>query len=181
MKIKGKRIDLVMPTMRHVDDICSNINDKRVAKYLAVVPHPYNLKDGIFFIKDIVNKGWNAKTDYPFAIYEKEKKEVIGVIGLHKIDKKNQRAEVGYWLGRRHWRQGYGSEALRLMLKFGFKNLKLNKIWAGVYHPNKPSVLMLKKMGFKKDGVLRKHTFKNNTFYDDIMMSMLREEYEREK
>ena len=179
--IKGKRIDLIIPTMKDVDDICRNINDKLVAKYMSNVPHPYKRKDGEFFIKKIVKKGLKAKTDYPLSIYEKQKKEVIGGIGLHNIDKNNQRAEVGYWLGRKYWRQGYISEALGMILNFGFRRLKLRKIWAGVYHPNIPSQKLLMKAGFAKEGLLRKHTLKSSKEYDNVMFGMLREEYERKK
>jgi RimJ/RimL family protein N-acetyltransferase len=167
--------------MKDVDDICRHINDRLVARYMSNVPHPYKRTDGEFFIRKMVKKGIKAKTDYPLSIYEKQKKEVIGGVGLHKVDLKNRHAEVGYWLGRKYWRQGYVSEALGMILDFGFRKLKLKRIWAGVYHPNIPSQRLLMKAGFTKEGVLRKHTRKGSKEYDNIMFGMLREEYERKK
>lgn len=65
---------------------------------------------------------------YPFAIYLKSEKKVIGGISLDKVDKFQGKAGVGYWLNEKYWNKGYGSEALKAILDFAFKKLKLRRI-----------------------------------------------------
>jgi len=180
LNIKGKRINLIIPTMKHVDHIVKHANDEDVAKYLENLPYPYKRKDGVFFVKKMVKKGVISKTDYHFSIFEKEKNEVIGGIGFHKINKKHNNTEVGYWLGKKYWRQGYGLEALRLILGFGFNRLKLNKIYASAYGPNIASQKLLKKAGFKQEGQFRKQLYKHNKWHDEFRFGILKEEYDKQ-
>jgi RimJ/RimL family protein N-acetyltransferase len=175
--LKGERIYLKIPTMKDMDGIMKHINDRLVSRFMATVPHPYKRKDGEFYIKKMVKKNLKEKTGYLFSICLKENDEIIGGIGLLAINKQHKNAEIGYWLGRKFWRKGYGTEALHLMLGFGFKRLKLNKIFAPIYHPNKASMALLKKAGFKKEGVLRKHCRKGDKWFDEHVFAMLSEEY----
>ncbi|MBW2965154.1 GNAT family N-acetyltransferase [Candidatus Woesearchaeota archaeon] len=180
IRLKGKRIDLYIPTMKDVDGIVKHANDPKIAQWLDNLPHPYKRKDGEFFVKKIVRKGVEAKTDYPFVIYEKEHGEIIGGIGIHHVNNKHKHAEIGYWIGRKFWRQGYGTEAVNLLLRFAFRRLKMNKVYARAFGPNKASQALLKKAGFKPEGLFRKHSFKHGKFHDEPRFGLLREEYDKQ-
>lgn len=180
LKIKGDRIDLIIPTMRHVEDIRKHINDAKVAKWLDNAPYPYHRKHGEFFVKKIVQPGIKNKTDYPFSIHEKEHDEIIGGIGIHHINRKHKTGEIGYWIGRKYWRKGYATEALKLILRFGFKRLKLAKINARTFSPNKASQGLLKKAGFKPEGLFRKQLAKHGKRHDEHRFGLLREEYDKQ-
>ena len=77
--------------------------------------------------------------------------------------------------------RGYGSEAVQLAQKFIFEELNLNRLELQVYSHNSRAIKSYEKVGFKKEGVLRQALFMNNTFSDEIIMSMLRDEYLNKK
>ena len=129
MKLTTKRLILRAVTNKDIPDIVGNINNLNVTKWLSVVPYPYNKKDAKIWIKEKIKEERKKKRDsYQFVIELKSEKRVIGGMGIHHIDNFQGKARVGYWLGQKYWRQGYGSEALEALLSFGFKKLKNVKI-----------------------------------------------------
>jgi ribosomal-protein-alanine N-acetyltransferase len=93
---------------------------------------------------------------YTLSIYLKESNLLIGAIGLH-VTKEAHRGEVGYWIGKDFWGQGYASEAAGEMIRFGFEELALNKIDDSELTRNPASMRVLEKVGMKKEGILRQH------------------------
>ncbi len=134
-------------------DLIENINDLEVTKWLLVVPHPYTEKDANWWINHSKEKARKEPIeDYGFAIQLKEG-PLIGGIGIHHVNLKERKAEVGYWLGRNFHGKGYGSEALEAILKFSFEELKLEKLEAGVFEGNPSSGKLLEKFGFEYRGI----------------------------
>jgi ribosomal-protein-alanine N-acetyltransferase len=108
----------------------------------------------------------------------KEQDRVIGLFGLHYWSKYHRRAEAGYDMARAFWGQGIGSEALRAILRFGFNDLDLNRIYAGTIADNQESVRMLERLGFTREGTRRKHSWEDDgTFHDSAMYGLLRDEF----
>lgn len=147
---------------------------------MVEVPYPYNLKDAKSWIKYTKGK-WRKKNkdDYTFGIELKEEKKFIGGIGLHKINKFHGKAEVGYWIGKKYWKERYGSEALKSILDFAFRKLKLRRIEAGIYVGNAPSRKLFEKFGAKKGGIKRNFCRCRATkgIKDEYIYGLLREEY----
>ena len=145
-----------------------NINDKEIYRYTLRIPHPYRLKDAKNWIKQCskLSKKKN-KTSLNFAIDIES--EVIGGIGLDAID--NYKAEIGYWLSRRLWNQSIVTESVRLITNLGFKKLKLKRIYAHVVSKNNSSIRVLKKNGYKLEGTLKKHHFRDGRFMDIIILA----------
>ncbi|MBS3090149.1 GNAT family N-acetyltransferase [Candidatus Pacearchaeota archaeon] len=171
-KLVGKRIILRKAIAKDIKDIVENAKDLAVAKYMYL-PHPYKTKNAK---KWVANQ--NKKDSYDFTITIKKTGKIIGGVGLF-IDKKEKgRAEIGYWLGKKYWRQGYGKEAATLLIDFGFQKLKLHKITADVFIINRASQKLLEGLGFKKEGKLREH-YKNRFgkgYFDAIPFGLLRKE-----
>ena len=127
-------------------------------------------------------KEWLEKNsrigNYQFAIVKQENDELIGNCSLHDLDFINQKGTVGIFIGDKENRgKGYGSEALELLLSYGFNHLNLNNIMLTVYSFNEPAINCYKKVGFKEIGRRRQCYFKNNERYDEIYMDILRREY----
>jgi len=154
MRLITKRLILKPPTLRDAKDIAANANDLEVSRYLALVPYPYSVKDARDFIK--LRRKKAKHNPYNFGITLKSSGKVIGMIGLTAYDKFAGKAEVGYWLGKKYWRQGIAEEALRAFIKFAFGKLKMTRLEAGALVENKASKNLLKKVGFKKEGLKRK-------------------------
>ncbi|MEM5879615.1 MAG: GNAT family protein [Candidatus Aenigmatarchaeota archaeon] len=177
LRINGERIFLKIPEMKNAKAICKYANDKAIARY-TTIPHPYKLKHAKNFVKRVKQK-MKKKESYEFSIVLKETGEIIGGIGLINISKFHKNAELGYWLAKKYWGQGLMSEAMKLILDFGFNKLKLHKIYARVYKPNKRSSHLLEKFGFKLEGNFRKHLKGrfSNKWYDELRYGLLREEW----
>ncbi|MCX6834547.1 MAG: GNAT family protein, partial [candidate division Zixibacteria bacterium] len=107
--------------------------------------------------------------------------DIIGGIGLEVISKKHQCIEVGYWLGRKYRGRGIMPEAVRMALRFGFKELKQARIQAHVMNGNDASVRVLEKCGFKYEGTERKRIKHRGRWRDLMMFSVLREEWRATK
>ena len=85
-------------------------------------------------------------------------------------------AEIGYWLAEPFWGKGITSLALVALSKYAFEQFDLNRIFAGVFQGNKASMRVLEKSVFKLEGRLRNSVYKDNSFKDQLMYSILKEE-----
>ena len=107
-----------------------------------------------------------------------EDDKLMGSIGLHSIDNINKSATLGIFIGEESGRnKGYGTEAVRLILDYGFNYLNLNNIKLDVMEFNDMAIVCYKKCGFKEYGRRRKCYFLNGKYYDKIEMDILAEEF----
>ena len=114
-----------------------------------------------------------------FAIVRLEDDELIGTIGLEKIDHLNRKATLGIFIGDKESRnKGYGTEAIKLILEYGFRYLNLKNIKLNVIEFNQRAKACYEKCGFKEYGRRRKCCFINGKYYDKIEMDILAEEFE---
>ena len=140
--------------------------DRAVADMTLNIPHPY--EDGmaekwISNHRDWFERGEQAvfavtlkpcgagvspacAADHRFAAVPAAAPQVIGCVSL-RIKREDQRAELGYWLGRPYWGQGYCTEAVRAVLDFGFGQLGLNRIFACHFARNPASGRVMQKAG----------------------------------
>ncbi len=113
-----------------------------------------------------------------FLLADKESNSIIGRCGLHNWNKEHRRAEIGYIMEDESARgKGLMTEAIKSILDYGFNNMNLNRIEALVGIGNSPSIRLMDKFNFKKEGVLRKHYFTSNKFEDSVIFSKLYSEY----
>ncbi|MEK6860126.1 MAG: GNAT family protein [Nanoarchaeota archaeon] len=180
MKLQTKRLILRQVTEKDIPDVVKNINNLNVTKWLLVVPYPYKPKDAKKWIegqKEKVKK--KPKEDYTFGIELKSERAVIGGIGIHHINRYQGTATIGYWLGQDYWRNGYGSEALEVVLNLAFKRLKLRRLEAGVFAGNPSSERLLEKYGFQREGIKRKavRSKANGKIHDEMIYALLRQDY----
>ena len=109
-------------------------SDYEVAKTTLNIPHPYPKGSARDFIQRMLESEQEKKI-FTFAIIEKELDGLIGLISLSN-NKTHKHGELGYWIGNPFWNKGYGTEAAKLMLDFGFHFLDLNKIYALAFSNN---------------------------------------------
>jgi RimJ/RimL family protein N-acetyltransferase len=111
-----------------------------------------------------------------FAITLKPSGELIGAVGL-TIQTQHERAELGYWVGKTWWGQGYCTEAARAVLEFGFAALGLNRILAYHLSRNPTSGRVMQKLGMRHEGQLRQHVKKWDTFEDVDLYGVLKSDW----
>ena len=105
----------------------------------------------------------------------------IGNCGFHNIDQRIRSAEIGIVIGdKRYWDQGYGTETVLLLLKYGFLTLNLNRIMLEVYETNGRAIRSYQKTGFVLEGRKRQGMYKEGKYFDVLIMSVLREDWLRE-
>ena len=178
-KIEGQRINLRQVGRSDAASLVRHINDVTVARN-TFIPHPYGLPDAHTFIRNS-RKHWRKGEGYHFGIEDPATGDIIGGIGLEVISKKHHCVETGYWLSRKYRGRGIASEAVRLALWFGFKQLKQVRIQAHVMNGNDASVRVLEKCGFKYEGTERMRIKHRGRWRDLMMFSMLREEFRATK
>jgi RimJ/RimL family protein N-acetyltransferase len=102
----------------------------------------------------------------------------IGNCGLHQINPKDHNAIFGIVIGERdYWSKGYGVEAARIIIDYGFQQLNLHRISSAAVAFNERSIKLHKKLGFREEGCLRKAMFKNGQYHDRLEFGLLREEW----
>lgn len=118
-------------------------------------------------------------TSYTFGIFSIESGELIGDISLYDVRKHPfHSALVGYSIDQYQLGKGFGTESLKLMLGFAFNQLKLHRVTAGVMPRNFPSIRVLEKAGFQKEGLSRENVCINGRWEDHLQFSILRREWE---
>ena len=162
-EINTERLRLGKIEPQYIPQIVQYANNKVISDNLLSFSHPYFEKDAQAWI-EMSNTGFEAKTNYIFAIY-RHMAEFIGGIGLH-LDKAHNKAEIGYWIGEPFWNQGFASEAGKAVIEFGFKELSINKIFAVHFLFNPASEKVLKKIGMRKEAKLKHHYLKNGNYED---------------
>ena len=113
-----------------------------------------------------------------FLLITKSNNETIGECSYFRWYEQHHRAEVGYGLALDEYKnKGYLKEAMPIVLAHGFEEMKLNRIEAFLSEANTPSLKLVTRFGFKKEGVLRQHYNNKGVFEDSSCFSLLQQEY----
>ena len=173
--LKTERLILRPYTLDDAPELQRLIGERDVAATLMSVPHPY--PDGA--AEEWINKQPERaeKGEFQFAITHRAEGYLIGGIGFHAIEREAERAEIGYWIAKQYWGLGYGTEAARHVVKFGFYIMKLNRIHAAHFSNNPASGRIMRKIGMKYEGCRRQHVRKWGTLLDWECYGILRSEY----
>ena len=99
-------------------------------------------------------------------------------MGLHP-EMPHRHAELGYWIGVPYWGNGYATEAAKAVVRYGFEQIKLNRIFAHHFKHNPASGKVLRNIGMKYEGCMRQHVLKWGQFVDLELYSILHEEIDR--
>jgi hypothetical protein len=114
-----------------------------------------------------------------FAV-ETKKGKLIGCTGLTYIDWKNSRAEVSIYIGdEKYKRRGYGTDILKTLMEYGFKELNLHMLFGEIFEFNKANIRLFEKCGFKKDGVLRHRLYRDGKYWNSVFYSILDKEWKK--
>ncbi|MFK3937575.1 GNAT family N-acetyltransferase [Alkalihalobacillus sp. NPDC078783] len=120
-------------------------------------------------------------TRYDFAVCLKKNDEMIGDLSIVEVEEENRKASFRISLHQTSTLgKGYGTEAVKKALAFAFEELKLNRLQLEVYSHNLRGYYAYKKAGFVEEGRLRQSLYMNGTYSDEIIMSVLRDEYEQQ-
>lgn len=170
--IKSK--DFILRPFKKGDEksLRENINNKKIYRNTLRIPYPYTSKNAQeWVVRNLKNQKKKNPEEINFVIDIDN--EVAGAVSFDKIVKGHE-AEIGYWLGEKYWGKGIMSKAVKLVTKFGFKKLKLKRIYADVYPWNKASMIVLEKTGYKCEGILKKNVKKDNKIFDSYLFAKIK-------
>lgn len=156
-------------------DLLDFFSDSKVMEYYGMKPLE-TIDDTRRLINKFIDK-YKNHLSIRWGISNKEEDKLIGTCGYHNWVKGYFKAELGYELSSAYWRKGIMAEALQKVINFGFQEMNLNRIEALVYPDNLASLNMLKKIGFKQEGLLKEYALFNGEFTDLVMLSLLKNDY----
>ena len=146
-----------------------------VARTLLSVPHPYGEGLAEEWISGHPSE-LERNEGVHFAVVLREREEICGACGLI-INSRDANAELGYWIGVPYWGRGYATEAAREVLRYGFEDLRLHRVYAAHFGNNPASGTVLTKIGMSYEGTRREHHRKYGDYEDRVEYGLLAREW----
>lgn len=171
-KLVGERIYLSPRNNENVEQFTEWLNDFNTTDYIG--------RSGATVTLDMEKEYLSrVNTDtVSFVIVTLEDDKMIGTIELKQIDNINRNATLGIFIGDKDYRdKGYGTEAIKIILEYGFKYLNLHNVNLDFMEFNERALNCYKKCGFQENGRRRKCKFVNGRYYDSISMDILADEF----
>jgi RimJ/RimL family protein N-acetyltransferase len=173
--IRGESVYLRASERGDLENYTRWLNDARVARYLSMDTPFSATQEEAWFDRMTASQG---RDNYHFAICLRESGEAIGTIGLHGVDTKHGTAVMGIAIGDPdYWSRGYGSDALRALLDFGFGTLRLDRVELEVYAFNERARRSYERCGFVLEGTAREALYRDGRRHDVHQMAILRSEW----
>jgi RimJ/RimL family protein N-acetyltransferase len=149
----------------------------RVADTTASIPHPYSAEQALQDIHKFNDEFGRGVGAY-FAIALREAPHaLIGCVLLKLIDRRDEQAELGYWIDEAESGKGHVTEAAHALLHYGFNVLGLNRISACHMTRNPASGRVLARLGMQQEGHFRQAAKKWGKYEDLLVWAILREEF----
>jgi RimJ/RimL family protein N-acetyltransferase len=176
--IEGERIILRGFEIEDAVEIIQHFNDMEVRRFLGGST-PFSKDEEEQWIR----RTWELRQKrqaFIFGIELKKGKKLIGATGLHEINPISRSSELGIVIfNKQYWGQGLGSEAIKLILAYGFYLQNLHSVYLRVLEHNKRAIRTYEKLGFKHQGRHRKAAFHDGQYRDLLLMDILIDEFRK--
>ena len=163
--------------MSDAPDIQHLAGDRDVASTTRDIPHPYEDGTAEKWLKSCQEKAASGQL-INFAITLIAGSSFLGVIGIHPDGAGNQ-AELGYWVGKPYWNQGYATEAVKAVVHHCFTNLKLDRVYAAHFTRNPSSGRVMQKAGMLYEGSQLGPTVKWGTVENLELYGITKEQFKQ--
>lgn len=170
--LQGNLVRLRAPERGDLPTFVRWFNDPETTQFLLRGP-PMSLEGEEQWYVDL-----EKRDDSVFCIETLEGK-LIGNIGIMHINWTDRSAEIGVMIGEKdHWGRGFGTDAITLLLRYMFEELSIERVSLYCDEKNIRAQRSYQKCGFRQEGKFRHHRFRNGDYIDDVIMSILREEWD---
>jgi RimJ/RimL family protein N-acetyltransferase len=173
--IIGEKIVLRDFRQEDISGMRSWCNDPEVTRYLSsryTAPIPWEQTEA-----ELSRFLQGDAGGYNLVVADRESGRYLGQVALFMIDHLSRKAELAIVMAPDSLGKGFGGEAMKLLLNFGFGQVNLNRIWLTVNAGNQRAIHVYEKAGFAREGVLRQDRYFDGQYEDVWIMSILREEY----
>ncbi len=177
--LKGNKVKLGPVKREFIDYYLKWMNDPELTQYLMMYrPLTREMEEDWF------NSLKNRDDFFIFAILLFNQDEIEKLLGNCSIDVdwKNRVGTCGIIIGEKTYQgKGYGTEAMELLVNYGFNTLNLNRIQLETFSFNIRALKSYQKVGFKEEGIRRQAIYVNGEYHDAIMLGILKNEYQKIK
>lgn len=170
--LETDRLLLRRMTMADAQDVFAYSCDPEVSRHVLWEAHRF-IGESRAYLRYIQRQYRNNEPS-SWGIELKESGRLIGTIGYMWWDRENRSAEVGYSLARAQWNKGLMTEAMRVIIRFGFEEMGLNRIEAQHETSNPASGRVMEKVGMCLEGILRQRLYNKGRYVDVALYSILR-------
>lgn len=174
-QIETKRLRLRGLTLADAPAVQQLAGQREISHTMISVPHPYPLEQVQAWIASHEAELRSGHAVH-WGLQLRSTSQLIGAIELRAIDPEHAQAELSFWVGVVWWRHGYASEAAQAVVRFGFENLQLNRIYAHHMVRNPASGRVLQRLGMRQEGLLRQRVRKWDLFEDVLLWAILRQD-----
>jgi RimJ/RimL family protein N-acetyltransferase len=165
MEIQGTTCLLRPLVLADAQALASHANDRDVWLNLRDrFPHPYSLRDAEEYIAAVAARP--VQTSFGIVVDGEAAGSVSLMLG-HDVERTS--AEIGYWLGRAFWGRGIATEAVRAATLYAFDQLGMHRVFAVPFGRNPASTRVLKKVGYLREGILRRSAIKDGELIDQML------------
>ena len=170
--IKTKRLQLRELQKEDINAIHEYSSDLEVTRYMNWGPNTE--QDTINFVqRSIASQSEHPRTNYTFAVILKPENKLIGSCGIYLSNPGQREGFIGYVLSKFFWGQGYATETASALVKFGFSELTMHRIFATCDPQNAASAHVLEKIGMQKEGCLRQNYWVRGEWRDSLLYAIL--------
>ena len=134
-----------------------------------------------FIQKSIASQSEQPRTDFTLAVILQSKNKLIGSCGIYLSNPSQREGFIGYVFSKSVWGKGYATETAAALVKFGFENLKLHRIFATCDPQNSVSARVLEKVGMQKEGCLRQNYWVRGKWRDSLLFAILENDFKTGK
>lgn len=173
----GKKVKLREYKREDIPLACKYMNDNETKRLLAnTIPYPLILEQEEKWFESRIH----SKDSYDFAIEDLETGRYIGGCGINGINWLSRIATIGIFIGDKNfWGKGYGTDAVKTLVKFIFEQMNMNKIKLNVFSFNERAKGCYEKCGFKVEGHLKQELFRDGKYYDEFTMAIFFEDWSK--
>lgn len=121
-------------------------------------------------------RGWSGNQDgssVGFSVVKADSEDLVGHVALWGASPQTRCATLGIILGPEHTARGLGTDALRVLVRYGFTEMGLHRIQLGVFGFNSRAIAAYRKVGFREEGRRREAIFHDGRFHDEVLMGLL--------
>lgn len=149
------------------------------ARYLKYYPRTRRTAEQVRgFVRGFTEwQGESPRTKYQLAVVLRAEGRLIGTCGIRMETTESWRASIGYEIAPTYWGKGYATEAARTIVAFGFRELRLHRIWARCVAENAASYRVLEKVGMQREGRLREEEWMKGRWWDTLVYGILDHEW----
>lgn len=173
--LDGPRVRLRALTGGDASALFAIFSDPEVMRYWSHPPFAEPAEAAAYV--EETHLGLAEGTFYQWGVALRQEEDLVGTTTLWQLDERNRRCEIGFVLGRAHWGQGLMSEALTVLFDFAFGDLGLRRLEADVDPDNTPSISLLERLGFRREGFMRERWWVAGEACDSLFYGLLAREW----